>query len=128
MAIMAALDPRMTFESFVVGPENRLASAAARRAADSPGASYNPLFLYSSSGLGKSHILHAMAHHADERADTVVENILQYVQVNPETEVAWFRTPQSGWWYWWNNDIETNAWILRALLLMTGVKLIIQNL
>ncbi len=59
------LDPRMTFDTFVVGPGNRLASAAARRAADSPAASYNPLFLYSASGLGKSHILNAMAHHAE---------------------------------------------------------------
>jgi len=58
------LDPRMTFDTFVVGPANRLAAAAARRAADSPGTSYNPLFLYSPSGLGKTHILSAIAHHA----------------------------------------------------------------
>lgn len=58
------LDPRFTFDSFVVGPANRLAFAAARRAADAPGASYNPLFMYSSSGLGKSHILSAIAHYA----------------------------------------------------------------
>jgi chromosomal replication initiator protein len=56
------LDPRLTFESFVVGPANRLAAAAARRAAEHPGRSYNPLFLYSPSGLGKSHILSAIAH------------------------------------------------------------------
>jgi len=59
---MSDLDPRLTFDSFVVGPANRLASAAARRAADSPGTSYNPLFLYSSPGLGKTHILTAIAH------------------------------------------------------------------
>src|SRR5690554_577895 len=57
-------DPRLTFDSFVIGPANRLACAAARRAADSPGASFNPLFIYSASGLGKSHILSAMAHHS----------------------------------------------------------------
>ncbi|MDX1568207.1 MAG: DnaA/Hda family protein, partial [Longimicrobiales bacterium] len=56
----------MTFETFVVGPANRLAAAAARRAADSPGTSYNPLFIYSPSGLGKSHILTAIAHHASK--------------------------------------------------------------
>ncbi len=61
---MTDLDPKLTFDSFVVGPANRLASAAARRAADSPGTSYNPLFVYSASGLGKSHILIAIAHHA----------------------------------------------------------------
>lgn len=58
------LDPRFTFDSFVVGPANRLASAAARRVADAPGTSYNPLFIYSSSGLGKSHILNGIAHYA----------------------------------------------------------------
>jgi chromosomal replication initiation ATPase DnaA len=58
------LDPKLTFESFVVGPANRLASAAAKRAADSPGTSYNPLFLYSAPGLGKTHILTAIAHHS----------------------------------------------------------------
>ena len=63
--VQSQLDPRMTFDTFVVGPGNRLASAAARRAADSPAASYNPLFLYSASGLGKSHILNAMAHHSE---------------------------------------------------------------
>jgi len=61
---MSELDPRLTFDTYVVGPANRLASAAARRAADSPGTTYNPLFLYSASGLGKSHILNAVAHHA----------------------------------------------------------------
>jgi chromosomal replication initiation ATPase DnaA len=58
------LDPRFTFDTFIVGPENRLAAAAARRVADAPGTSYNPLFIYSSSGLGKSHILNGIAHHA----------------------------------------------------------------
>jgi len=56
-------DHRSTFDTYVVGPANRLASAAARRAAEAPGTSYNPLFLYSASGLGKSHILSAIAHH-----------------------------------------------------------------
>ena len=55
------IDSRLTFDSFVVGPANRLASAAAACAAESPGTSYNPLFLYAASGLGKSHILAAIA-------------------------------------------------------------------
>ncbi len=67
------LDTRLTFDTFVVGPANRLAFAAAKRAAESPGTSYNPLFLYSASGLGKSHILAAVAHHsARQRPDRVV--------------------------------------------------------
>lgn len=61
---MTELDPKLTFDSFVVGPANRLATAAARRTAESPGTAYNPLFIYSASGLGKSHIMHAMAQHA----------------------------------------------------------------
>jgi len=73
-------DPRMTFDSFVVGPANRLASAAARRVAEHPGRSYNPLFLYSASGLGKSHILTAIAHHA-LRQDPEREVVLQPLEV-----------------------------------------------
>jgi chromosomal replication initiator protein len=61
---MTGLDSRLTFDSFVVGPANRLASAAARRVAHYPGRNYNPLFIYSPSGLGKTHILLAIAHHA----------------------------------------------------------------
>ncbi|MBV9774678.1 MAG: ATP-binding protein [Gemmatimonadetes bacterium] len=56
------LDPRFTFDSFVVGPSNRLAAAAARRAGESPGTSYNPLVVYGNSGLGKTHLLHAVGH------------------------------------------------------------------
>jgi chromosomal replication initiation ATPase DnaA len=59
-------DPRHTFDTFVVGPANRLASAAARRAAEAPGTNYNPLYLYSASGLGKSHILSAIAQRTEE--------------------------------------------------------------
>lgn len=58
------LDPQLTFESLVVGSGNRLAYAAARRVAEAPGTSYNPLFIYSASGLGKTHLLHGIGHHA----------------------------------------------------------------
>jgi chromosomal replication initiation ATPase DnaA len=58
------LDSRFTFDSFVVGSGNRLTCAAARRVAESPGTSYNPLFIYSASGLGKTHLLMALGHHA----------------------------------------------------------------
>ena len=51
-----------------------------------------------------------------ERARLVLRNILQYVEQNEGTQIAWFRTPTQGWWYWWNSDIETNAWCLRALV------------
>ena len=54
-------DPRFTFETFVVGPGNQVAAAAARRAAESPGTSYNPLFVHGGAGVGKTHLLHAVA-------------------------------------------------------------------
>lgn len=55
------VDPKLTFESFIVGPANRLAYAAARTSAEAPGSTYNPLFLYAGSGLGKTHLLMAIA-------------------------------------------------------------------
>jgi chromosomal replication initiator protein len=55
------LDPRFTFENFVVGKPNELAFAAARRVAESHSVAFNPLFLYGGVGLGKTHLMHAIA-------------------------------------------------------------------
>lgn len=60
------LNPRYTFRSFVIAESNRMAAAAASAAADRPGEDYNPLFIYSSPGLGKTHLLQAIAHKALE--------------------------------------------------------------
>jgi chromosomal replication initiator protein len=57
------LDPRFTFDNFVVGKPNEFAYAAARRVAESETATYNPLFLYGPVGHGKTHLMHAIAHH-----------------------------------------------------------------
>jgi chromosomal replication initiator protein len=63
---MTRLNPRHRFDSYVVGSANRLAVTAARAVAESPGAVYNPLFVYASSGLGKTHLLMAIGHSAME--------------------------------------------------------------
>lgn len=78
--IDSSLNPSYTFDTFVVGSSNEFAHAAARAVADQPGQTYNPLFIYGRTGLGKTHLMQAVASHI-KRADHSA--IVMFVKSEP---------------------------------------------
>ena len=91
-------NPKNTFSTFVVGDNNSFAHAAALAVAQSPGRSYNPLFLYGGVGLGKTHLLHAIGHYALEENPRLKVSYLssekftnKYIDAIQNNELAKFR-------------------------------------
>ena len=82
------LNKNYTFESFVVGESNKFAQAAALAVAENPGTIYNPLFIYGNSGLGKTHLMHAIGNYIEEKLKLKVLYVTSDDFMNDFTGIA----------------------------------------
>lgn len=96
--VASSLSPRNTFESFVIGTNSQMAHAAAIAVAQAPAQAYNPLFLYGATGLGKTHLMHAIGHQILRRTPTARVAYLssekftnEFIQAIQENTLARFR-------------------------------------
>ncbi|MBS1724964.1 MAG: chromosomal replication initiator protein DnaA [Armatimonadetes bacterium] len=104
---------RYRFENFVVGQSNRLAFAGAKAVAAQPGVKYNPLFLYGSSGLGKTHLMQAIAHEIHRRDNrcavmyvTAQQFAEEFVHALQNNRIDQFRKAQRGVQVWLLDDVQ----------------------
>ena len=86
------LNPKFTFEEFVIGPSNSFAHAAALAVAQAPGRAYNPLFIYGQTGLGKTHLMQAVGHRALQSSATSVAYVSSETLLNEYVEALQSRT------------------------------------
>lgn len=99
------------YMAYILALEQRLTSDETRKWLDRLDEQRGKLTNYGRALLALTH------HHAGnaQRAARTLRNLLQFVERDDTNETAWVRTVSEGWWYWWNSDIETNAWAIKAL-------------
>ncbi|MBP7936179.1 MAG: hypothetical protein KA354_16175 [Phycisphaerae bacterium] len=102
------------YVAYILSLENRLAKGDLKKWLDGLYKSRGDLNNYGRSLLALA--MHNMKR--DDEARMLLRNVLQFVERDDSNETAWVRTPQSHWWFWWNNDIETNAWALKAMVVI----------
>ena len=88
------LNPNYTFDTFVVGNNNRFAHSASLAVAESPGEAYNPLYIYGGPGLGKTHLMHSIGHFRDKyrKVDVLMIDDIQFIIGKESTQEEFFHT------------------------------------